>query len=128
MVEPEWDDDTRAWAEGLADHDRGICHGCGLHTAVIHDPNSHLQIVDDYCPACRALEPYRRKVDDRDRAWEKKNPHAEPGTPRPNDGLQIGLRTATPGEIRRQQAARRRTPPQDTPEQRPQKPRLNRRG
>lgn len=128
-MEPEWDDDTRAWAEGLADHDRAVCRGCGLHTNVTHDPHSHLQMVDDYCPACRFLEAYKRKVADRDTAWEKQHPQAKPGEPRPNDGLHLAMRQATPAEVRAgQRALRRREQQQDGQPSKTPKQRLNRRG
>lgn len=100
MVEPEWSDATREDAEALAEYEREICSGCGIHPVILANPDQHhLEFEDHYCAMCRAQARRGRKVYARDEDFVKKHPKAGPEVFRPNDGLHVRLRTLTPDEV-----------------------------
>lgn len=104
QTESEWDEDSRRLVEGLWRHDREVHPVCGLHESVASNPEEHaFNIVIDNCPACAAMERYRRVMADEDHEWDEQHKNAEPRTPRPGDGRLVHLQPLTPEE-----AARRR--------------------
>jgi hypothetical protein len=58
MAEPEWDDDTRALALGLADFEDSLCPACGRPSSVCQNPDNdgRFAVLDPIrCHATTAL-------------------------------------------------------------------------
>jgi len=108
QVEPEWDADSRALAESVAEYDRGCCPGCGVHRSLRDNPDEHLyKINENDCQICAGVERHARRVSARDHDWEQRNPApdskapltqqiAHAGKKRPRDGRHVYLQHMTP--------------------------------
>lgn len=103
QVEAEWDDETRALAEGLERHDREACPGCGLHESILADPeHNHFTFEDRLCSVCKGQDMYGRIIADRDDQEIKRkygDSEPPPNAARPGDGRHIYLRPMTPEEV-----------------------------
>lgn len=60
--EAEWDEETRGRVLRLAEYERSLCLcGCGLPTAVAHDPKAVIGVGKYVCMAQRAVDVKKRK-------------------------------------------------------------------
>lgn len=96
MVEPEWDDNTRAQAEDLAALERESCPGCGLHSSILDDPeHNRFTFEDRVCEVCKAQHVYGRMLAAQDEREGQRFKDASPTIPRPGDGRHTYLTRAT---------------------------------
>lgn len=98
QVEPEWDDDARGLAEGLARYEVEVCPGCNIHPVVV-DELGALTWEDRLCKVCRSGAVHGRVRSADDSEWEKAHPNASPREARPGDGMHSSLRPMTPQEL-----------------------------
>lgn len=108
QVEPEWDAESRALAEALAEYDRGCCPGCGVHRSLRDNPEDHVFAIDESdCTICAYVDRHARRTSARDQDWNQRNPSPEQtaglvahlthaGKKRPGDGRHIHLKHMTP--------------------------------
>jgi hypothetical protein len=66
--EPEWNDTARAFALALAEHDRGVCPGCGIHKSILDDPAYQFEVKDEVCRVCRQRDVHDRISHERNAA------------------------------------------------------------
>lgn len=79
---------------------------CGFHHALTRDPDSGLfiQLVDEDCPTCAAMERHRRQLKHDDDAAEPRvgrGQTVDPKTPRPGDGRRTLARQIDAAEAAR---------------------------
>lgn len=99
QIEPEWDDQTRQFAEGLAQMGREECPGCGFHSSILADPEAHRYTFEHrVCEMCKAHTVYGRWLAYSERRTLKQLEDAPPMVPRPGDGRHIHLRPMTEQE------------------------------
>ena len=104
-TEPEWDARTAGLAEGLAQYDQDCCPGCGLHKAILDDPDRHrFEFDETLCSVCAASAVKQRLLDEADQDWDKKHENVRAGRQRPYDGRHVRLRQLSPLEVLTQQA------------------------
>ena len=101
QLESEWDDVSRAEAEGLARYHAEVhSDGCGLHPAILAEPDVYQFKYDEqHCPACAAKARTMRMVADQDSKTAEKFKEASASAKRPYDGRRLLLRAKTPEEI-----------------------------
>jgi hypothetical protein len=121
QTEPEWDAESRALAEAVAEHDRGLCAGCGIHKSLREHPEDHVfGVEEDLCEICALIERRGRRTSATDADWDRKNPvpdaalgltahlkHA--GKKRPGDGRHVYLKHMTPEQAEQARAEAQRT-------------------
>lgn len=108
QTEPEWDAESRALAEALALHDRGLCAGCGIHKSFREHPEDHVfGVEEEPCAICALIERNGRRTSAKDTDWARRNPPPEQaagvgahlkhaGLKRPGDGRHVFLQHMTP--------------------------------
>lgn len=116
QIEPEWDDATRRQVEALAQHDREVCPGCGMHESILADPEHNAFTFEErLCKVCAGQDAYGRVVAEKD-DWALEDLGEKPKSrdeiqkwamrPRPGDGRHIYLRGMTPDEKQRRDDGR----------------------